>query len=114
MRIDHVLGSVGDQLPAGKAVQHAAVAHGDAVVDRDGVELLGDATGPFDLAGHQLTQILEVHVARTNWVKELAIAMIGLSKSSSVMPVARQSERAPAMFRPWVVVRERYSGISTG
>ena len=47
----------------------------------------------------------------TNWVKELAMAMIGLSKSSSVMPVARHRARAPAMLRPWVVVRDRYAGM---
>jgi hypothetical protein len=28
--------------------------------------------------------------------------------------VARQSARAPAMFRPWVVVRERSSGMRLG
>src|SRR5581483_12282200 len=44
----------------------------------------------------------------TNWVKLLAIAMIGLPKSASVMPVARQRERAPAMLRPCVEVRLRY------
>src|SRR5690606_25696605 len=44
----------------------------------------------------------------------LAMATIGLSKSSSVIPVARQSARAPAMFRPWVVVRERSSGMHPG
>ena len=43
--------------------------------------------------------------------QELAMAMIGLPKSSSFMPVARQSARAPAMLRPWVVVRERYWGM---
>ena len=47
----------------------------------------------------------------TNWVKELATAIIGLPKSPSFMPVARQRPRAPAMFRPCVVVRERYGGI---
>jgi hypothetical protein len=36
----------------------------------------------------------------TNWVNELAMAMMGLPKSPSVIPVARQSERAPAMLRP--------------
>ena len=35
------------------------------------------------------------------------MAMIGLPKSPSFMPVARQRPRAPAMLRPWVVVRER-------
>ncbi len=43
----------------------------------------------------------------TNWVKELTTAMIGLEKSPSFMPVARQSALAPAMLRPKVVVRER-------
>ena len=47
----------------------------------------------------------------TNWVKLLAIATIGLPKSSSVMPVARQSARAPAMLRPCVVVRDRSAGM---
>src|SRR4051794_16246072 len=36
------------------------------------------------------------------------MATIGLPKSASVMPVARQRERAPAMLRPWVEVRLRY------
>ena len=48
----------------------------------------------------------------TNWVKLLTMAMIGLPKSPSFMPVARHNPRAPAILRPWVVVRERYTGIS--
>src|SRR5882757_181114 len=47
----------------------------------------------------------------TNWVKEFAIATIGLPKSDSVIPVARQSARAPAMFRPCVEVRDRSAGM---
>ncbi|CAM5191051.1 hypothetical protein CDEN61S_01532 [Castellaniella denitrificans] len=43
----------------------------------------------------------------TNWVKEFTTAMMGLLKSPSFMPVARQRARAPAMLRPWVEVRER-------
>jgi hypothetical protein len=61
--LHHVLDRVGDQLARGQRVQHAAVAHGDAVVDRDGVELLGDAAGRLDLARDQLAQILQMHVA---------------------------------------------------
>jgi hypothetical protein len=38
--------------------------------------------------------------------------MMGLSKSPSFIPVARHKARAPAMLRPWVVVRERYWGIA--
>ena len=36
----------------------------------------------------------------TNWVNELAMAMMGLPKSLSATPVARQRARAPAMLRP--------------
>ena len=39
------------------------------------------------------------------------MAMMGLPKSSFFMPVARHRARAPAMLRPWVVVRERYWGM---
>ena len=39
------------------------MAHGDAVIDRDGVELLGDPANLFDLPRHQLAQVLEVDVA---------------------------------------------------
>src|SRR5476651_2107696 len=47
----------------------------------------------------------------TNWVNEFTTAIIGLPKSSSVIPVARHKARAPAMLRPWVVVAERYLGM---
>jgi hypothetical protein len=40
-------------------------------------------------------------------VKEFTTAMIGFPKSPSFIPVARQRLRAPAMFRPCVVVLER-------
>jgi hypothetical protein len=83
------------------------VAHGDAIIDGDGIELLGDTARLLDFGRDQLPDILEVHVAGTNCVKELTTAMIGLPKSPSFMPVARHSARAPAMFRPWVEVRER-------
>ena len=39
------------------------MAHGDAVIDGDGVELLGDAAGLLDLARDELAEILQVHVA---------------------------------------------------
>jgi hypothetical protein len=65
------------------------VAHGDAVIDGNGVEFLGDTARRLDFTW-----------PGTNWVKELTTAMIGLPKSSSFMPVARHSERAPAMLRP--------------
>ena len=46
--LHHVLDRVGDQLAAGQRVEHAAVAHGDAVVDGDRVELAPDAAGRGD------------------------------------------------------------------
>src|SRR6185436_9677392 len=51
VRLDHVLDRVGDQVPRRQAVQHAAVAHRDPVVDGDRVELAGDATGRVDRLG---------------------------------------------------------------
>src|SRR5690606_25994728 len=39
------------------------------------------------------------------------MALIGFLKSSSFMPVARHSARAPAMLTPWVEVLERASGM---
>ena len=64
MRIDHVFDAVGDQLARGQAVEHAAMAHGDAVIDRDGVEFFGDTAGRLDLARDQLAEILQMHMAR--------------------------------------------------
>ena len=63
VRVDHVLNGVGDDLAARQRVQHAVVAHGDAVVDGDGVEFFGNAASAFDLAGNQLTHVFEVDVA---------------------------------------------------
>jgi len=63
MRVDHELDRVGNQVAAGQRVQHAVVAHGDAVIDGDGVEFLGDAARRFDLAGDELAQVFEVNVA---------------------------------------------------
>ena len=40
------------------------MAHGDAVIDRDGVELFRNAAGLLDLARHKLAEVLQVHVAR--------------------------------------------------
>ena len=64
VRVDHVFDRVRDQLARGQRIEHAVMAHGDAVIDRDGVEFLGDAAGRLDLARHQLTEILQVDVAR--------------------------------------------------
>ena len=61
--VHHVFHAVGDELARGQRIKHAVVAHGDAVVDGDGVEFLGHAARGFDLTRDHLPQILEVHVA---------------------------------------------------
>ena len=63
MGVGHVFDAVGDHLARGQRIEHAVVAHGDAVVDRDGVELLGDAARRLDLARDELAEVLEMDVA---------------------------------------------------
>ena len=61
-----------------------------------------------DRLGDESAERLQVDVARARTaVKQFAIAMIGLSKSASAMPVARQSARAAACVFPWVVRCDR-------
>ena len=63
MGVDHVFDAVGDHLARRQGIEHAVVAHRDAVVDGDGVELLGDAARRLDLARDQLAEILQMDVA---------------------------------------------------
>ena len=39
------------------------MSHGDAIIDRDGIELFGNTTRAFDFTSHQLAKILQMHVA---------------------------------------------------
>jgi hypothetical protein len=39
------------------------VAHGDAVIHGDGVELFGDSAGALDFSGDELSEVLEVDMA---------------------------------------------------
>ncbi len=64
MRVAHVLHTVRDDFSAGQRIEHAVVAHGDAVIHGDCVELFGDAAGSLNLLGHQLAHVFEVHVTR--------------------------------------------------
>ena len=64
MGVDHVLDAVGDDLARRQRIEHPVVPHRDAVVDRDRVELLGDAARGLDLARDQLPHVLQVDVAR--------------------------------------------------
>jgi hypothetical protein len=62
-RVDHVLDTVGDDFAARQRIEHAVMAHRDAVIDGDGVEFLGHAARRLDLAGDHLAHVLQVHVA---------------------------------------------------
>ena len=61
--VDRVLDGVRDDVPGGKGVQHAGVAHGDAVIDGYGVELPGNATCCLNGLGDQSAHLVQVDVA---------------------------------------------------
>ena len=61
--IDHVFNGVGDHFAARQRIEHAVVAHGDAVVHCNGVEFFGDTASALDFAGDQLAHVLQMHVA---------------------------------------------------
>ena len=63
MGAHHVLHTVSDQFTAGQRVKHALVAHGDTVVNSDGVEFLGNTTGCFDLLSHDFANVTQAHVS---------------------------------------------------
>ncbi len=62
----HELDGVCDHLTADERGSHAVGAHGDAVVDRDGVELHGRAAGRADALLDRRGELPEVVVARAN------------------------------------------------
>ena len=63
MGAEHGFHGVGDQFAGGQGIQHAAVAHGDAVVHADGVENEGHAAGFAHEAFDELADLVEVGVA---------------------------------------------------
>jgi hypothetical protein len=54
----------GDQVTRRQRIKHAVVPHGNAVINGDGIEFLGDTAGGLDFASDQLSYILEMHVPR--------------------------------------------------
>jgi len=60
---DDRLHRVGDQLAAGQGVVHAQVAHGNAVIDADGVELEGDTARFPDGLLDERPELLEMDMA---------------------------------------------------
>ena len=64
MGVDHIFYAVGDDVAGRKGIEHAVVAHGDAVVDGDGVELGSEAAQAFDLFLDDLAGLVQMDVAR--------------------------------------------------
>jgi hypothetical protein len=62
--VDHVFDRVGNDFSRRQRIEHAVMAHGDAVIDGNGIEFLGDAAGLLDLARDELAEILQMHMAR--------------------------------------------------
>ena len=63
MRVDHVFHRVGNDVTARQRIQHAVVAHGNAVIDRNGVELFGHTARKLNLSRHELPQVFQVDMA---------------------------------------------------
>ena len=61
--VDHVLDAVRDDVAGRERIEHAVVAHGDAVVDGDGVELGRETAQALDLFLHDLARLVQMHVA---------------------------------------------------
>jgi len=64
MGAHHGFHAVGDQLPRGEGILHAAVAHGDAIVDADGVEHERHTARLADEPLDELADPVQMHVAR--------------------------------------------------
>ena len=62
--VGHVFDAVGDDLARGQRVEHAVVAHGDAVVYGDGVEFRGETSAGFDALLDILPDFVQVDVSR--------------------------------------------------
>ena len=64
MGVGHVFDAVGNDLARGQRVEHAVVAHGDAVVYGDGVEFRGETSAGFDALLDILPDFVQVDVSR--------------------------------------------------
>ena len=62
--VDHVFHAVGDDFARRQRIEHPVVAHGDPVIDGDGVEFRGKTALRFDQAFDKLAHVVEVDVAR--------------------------------------------------
>ena len=50
MGVDHKFHGIGNEIPGRQGIEHAAMPHGNPIINGDGIEFLGDAARLFDLA----------------------------------------------------------------
>ena len=72
MGAHHALDAIRDELARRETVFHAGMAHGDAVVHADGVELERYAAGLANGFLGELAQFVEVHVSGDDFVETVA------------------------------------------
>ena len=117
--VDHIFDAVCNQLARRQAVEHTLVSHGDAIIDRDGVELLGHATRSFDFAGNELAQILEMDMTRHELGERVDdgndwLAEIGVRHSGGAPKPAGAGHVAAVRGGPGTVSRhDRVLGLSS-
>ena len=63
MGLNHVLYGVGNDVARRQRVEHALMAHGDAVVDSNRVKLGGIASQPLYFLAYQLPDLVQMGVA---------------------------------------------------
>ena len=93
MRIDHVFDGVGNDLSRRQGVEHAAVAHGDAIVYGDGVKFLRHATSFANGVSHDVANIFKMDVTRNelgirvsdsdDWLAEIVFFSAGRAPESA-------------------------------
>ena len=64
VRVHHVLNGVCNDVSGGQAIEHAVMAHCDAVIDCNGVEFFGDTACVFNFTCDQLSKIFEMDMPR--------------------------------------------------
>ena len=61
--IAHIFDRIGNDLPGREGIQHAAVAHGNTIVDRNGIEFFRHPTSGSDSVSHNVANVFQMHVA---------------------------------------------------
>ena len=69
VRVHLIFHGIGDDVAARQGIQHAGVAHGDAVINGHRVELARNTAGFLDGIGNQTAHFVQVHMSRQELVE---------------------------------------------